>query len=81
MSNFPNLPGTKVIHWLPLGAIQYKKVCTSTKQQNLPNNMMTNGVVYRALVYVKNNIVQNNLFVHCNAVLYGTVPNCNYWLH
>ncbi len=57
------ITGTKVIRWLPLGAIRKKKA-TTNKQRKLSQKNMIIGIVDRAVVYAKNNIVQSNLFLH-----------------
>ena len=61
------ITGTKVVRWLPLGAIRQKKA-TANKQRKLSHKQMICGVADRALVYAKNNIVQNNTFLHRNEI-------------
>ena len=62
------ITGTKVICWLPLGAICQQKATSTNNQRKLAKRLMINGIVDRALVYAKNNIVQNNLFLHKNDI-------------
>ena len=59
---------TMAIWWLPLGVICQQKATNTDNQRKLPKRLMISGIADRALVYTKNNIVQNNLFLHQNDI-------------
>ena len=59
--------GTSVLHWLPLGAIRQQKK-KATSHHKLSQKSMITGITDRVVVYAKNNIVKNNLFLHRNEI-------------
>ena len=56
------ITGTRLVQWLPLGAIRRKK--NSTKVRKISSKKMIKGVVDKAITYAQNHIQSNNLFLN-----------------